>query len=797
MDAFYNKKYSDAVRRLKLLQDQHGRTSEVPCVIDREEAEDIMGALLELRGILRKLQWYGEVNRRGFIKITKKLDKKVPGSIEQKIFLHSKVDSKPFATNVRLMEIMKLVNDWLSILGDAKYIDDSSSAHSSVSSNRVPSKTNLNLSLSQLDSIDQALRTDDASTLARQLQGHNIGYHDPEDQSYQKFLLNLLQRSISSRSNACIAKLINYVTSLEEPDDMNQRNCIHRLIISMSRMKPSPQTEESVDKSSNGLTNNGSYITPAAPPIFSPPLSESKEADSIIEFGKDDKVIVLLEYILDKLRPDQRQALRSRDSYGRMPLHYAAQYGFVVVCKSIMSRMQSWGQFEISDGIDAPFWQDLEGWTPLHLSVTGGHPITTRTLLEAEDWKGAEDGNADVRKHVSKFGEVLALATKSNFIVIVQLLVEAGVNIDYQDAQGETALHIAARLGLSGCAEALLSGSGDKRANTEVPENTFGWTPLLVACVDGHLSIVELLISAGADLERADDSGWTAKEHAALRGHMDITRRLAGITAAPYLSESRIAAKAASATKSHSLADRKSNGNPNNSTSATLRTTEPIKTFGHRYLTNESMILVSLGTMDVRKTIDAVKLDRIPLADAHSTQLDTALSVVVSAIGANGEPSIIDLPVQDSVNTEPIVFTAVDATKVKLLFDIVPTFAGSKDQIIGRGVALLSSIKQNIGSKRINLQGDVTVPVMTAQTLEVIGSVHFNFLIITPFTHSNMSITKSQTYWKSMSSTMVIGHRGDLHLGLLFPIHLLMRVKGWVKIWPLGRRCNLGRILSR
>jgi glycerophosphodiester phosphodiesterase len=141
----------------------------------------------------------------------------------------------------------------------------------------------------------------------------------------------------------------------------------------------------------------------------------------------------------------------------------------------------------------------------------------------------------------------------------------------------------------------------------------------------------------------------------------------------------------------------------------------------------------------------------------------------VSASGAKGEPEIIDLPVQDNLSTEPIVFHATDATRVKLLFDLIPTYAGSKDQVVGRGVALLSSIKPNKGSKRITLQGDSTDPIIAANTLEDIGSMTFNFLIITPFKHPNMSVTENQTYWKSMSSsTMLIGHRGDLAFDSLF-----------------------------
>lgn len=68
---FYNKKYGDSLRRLKLLYERYGDTGQQVDVIDKYEAEDLMGALLELRRQLRKLQWFGEVNRWGFVKITK------------------------------------------------------------------------------------------------------------------------------------------------------------------------------------------------------------------------------------------------------------------------------------------------------------------------------------------------------------------------------------------------------------------------------------------------------------------------------------------------------------------------------------------------------------------------------------------------------------------------------------------------------------------------------------------------------------------------------------------------------
>jgi glycerophosphodiester phosphodiesterase len=763
VDHFYNKKLSEFSRRLKLLEDRFGHSiaaAGAQC-LDTEDVEDLLAALLELRGQFRKLQWYGEVNRRGFIKITKKLDKRVAGAEAQKRYLATKVDPSPFATNAQLTDAMTRINEWLSGLGDRKVPDDASSTKSTLSLKRVSSRPTLNLPPSLITALEEALRKDDTHVLLELLETIKIAADEQGDSVYPKVLKNLLQRAIFARARSSIHGLLGKIDSIDEDDDINKRNCIHRLVISVGRTQSTSDSEQSATTLLEfpGETN---YITPAAPPSLQPPRLVMKEANRPQLLTRDDPAVALLQYLLDQLRPHQRSALLARDLSGRMPLHYGAQYGFKVVCEVIIEHLQEWNLFDVSEGIDGPTWQDNEGWAPLHLSVVGGHPLTTKALLQAETWKGSAEDKISIRKNV-KSSAVLALATKANFVDIVQLLVDAGVDINYQDEQGETALHVAARFGHDQCAKILLEGTNYQKADTELAERTYSWTPLFIACVDGSLSVTELLIAAGADLERPDSSGWTAKEHAALRGHLDIATRLAEVTPAPEVAESDISilvppSSASSPPSQSSLAERKSNGAAGNSG---FRAPESVKTFGHRYLTDESMILVSLGTMDSRKSAPAVNLDRIPIASAHSTQLDTALSIVVSASGAHGEPEIIDLPIQDSIATEPITFFTKNTTNVKLLFDLVPTYSGSKDQVVGRGVALLSTIRPHVGSNRINLQGDITVPVVAANTLEVIGSLTFNFLIITPFKHPKISIKGDQTYWKSITAPMVIGHRGN------------------------------------
>ncbi|KAF2120467.1 Glycerophosphoryl diester phosphodiesterase family-domain-containing protein [Lophiotrema nucula] len=756
VDGFYNKKYAESARRIKLLHDRYGRTAQSPEGIDKDEAQDLIGALLELRNQLRKLQWYGEVNRRGFIKITKKLDKKLPGQSTQQRYLVSKVDPRPFANDLRRAQDMKAVNEWLSHISEAKTFDDAGSSHSVASLGRAPART-LNLSSTLLDTVDVAIRNDDAAALTKLL-SEATEHNDATTTTFQQLLLNFLQRAISCKSKACIDRLLPDISSLEEEDDINKRNCIHRLVINIGRTKSGEIS--ALDGTSSPVPAELSPISlPAGlPKGLPPPQPNTTEIESAKLLSQNDESVRLLSYLLDRLQPRQRSALLSRDSYGRLPLHYAAQYGFVVICQIVVKHMQDWNQFDVSQGIDSPYWQDNEGYAPVHLSVIGGHPLTTKALLQAENWRGQSEEKLSSRKNTSKSGAVLALAVQSNFVTIVRLLVEAGVDVNYQDEQGETALHVAARYGHDECVKALLEGSYLYNTEVDVPEKTFAWTPLFVACVDGHLAVAERLVAAGADLERGDLSGWTAIEHAALRGHVQIAERLTELKPAKKTPvPNGLTVRSKSPIQGSSLDQRKTLTRDN---STYQRGPEPVKTFGHRYLTKETMVLVSLGSMDVSKNVLPVQLDDIPLVDAHATQLDTALSVVVSASGATGEPTVIDLPVEEDICTEPITFTTMDATKVKLLFDIVPTYAGSNDKIVGRGVALLSTIKSSVGSKRITLQGDVKVPIMAATTLEVIGSVNFNFLIITPFSHPNMSITEQHTYWKSMTSTMVIGHRG-------------------------------------
>ncbi|KAI7054319.1 hypothetical protein KC352_g44864, partial [Hortaea werneckii] len=234
VDTFYNRKYAEFSRRLRLLYERYGMVSKLSDGMDKEEMEDLMGTLLELRGQYRKLQWYGEVNRRGFVKITKKLDKKIPSSHAQSQYLSGKVDPKPFATNNKLTLDMRAINDWLSSLGPAKAPDDASSikSGSSGSLRRIASRSSTNIPSTTLEALDHAIREDSPEKL-----NEALSTTSSTTASSNNLLLELLQRSISARSRQCVLIILQKVPTFDQEDDMNKRNCLHRTVISIGRSR--------------------------------------------------------------------------------------------------------------------------------------------------------------------------------------------------------------------------------------------------------------------------------------------------------------------------------------------------------------------------------------------------------------------------------------------------------------------------------------------------------------------------------------------------------------------------------
>jgi ankyrin repeat protein len=124
----------------------------------------------------------------------------------------------------------------------------------------------------------------------------------------------------------------------------------------------------------------------------------------------------------------------------------------------------------------------------------------------------------------SKNSTLIAAATKGDLVEVKRLLKE-GAETDGPNAKnsyGWTALILASMNGHKEIVELLLKNGADIEA-----KDSDGRTALMWASTYGHSAIVELLLKNGADIEAKDSHGWTALIWASARGHKEIVELLA------------------------------------------------------------------------------------------------------------------------------------------------------------------------------------------------------------------------------------------------------------------------------
>lgn len=166
------------------------------------------------------------------------------------------------------------------------------------------------------------------------------------------------------------------------------------------------------------------------------------------------------------------------------------------------------------------------GWksrTPLQLGACYGRASIVRLLCAAgaevdrEDADGmtalhlavrcsSAEANKDVCGPVDRLGERAPLqeAARMGCARLVGLLCEAGAGVERADGDGKTAPHTAVRQDRADAAEALISGGAD--IDRSRPD---GRTALQLAAIVGNVEIARLLCALGAEVERTDAEGMT------------------------------------------------------------------------------------------------------------------------------------------------------------------------------------------------------------------------------------------------------------------------------------------------
>lgn len=130
---------------------------------------------------------------------------------------------------------------------------------------------------------------------------------------------------------------------------------------------------------------------------------------------------------------------------------------------------------------------------------------------------GVENGEDDKNLQADSQGNrLLAAASSSNESELASLL-EEGVDVDYQDSSGQTALHLSSDKGSLPCINLLLKHG----ANVNLQDSD-GVSALQTAVIAGCVDACRVLLQNGADPDLADNDGDTAKSCAQIDGSVDM-----------------------------------------------------------------------------------------------------------------------------------------------------------------------------------------------------------------------------------------------------------------------------------
>ena len=125
----------------------------------------------------------------------------------------------------------------------------------------------------------------------------------------------------------------------------------------------------------------------------------------------------------------------------------------------------------------------------------------------------------DISSAIAGSYEDFFTALKRDEPAVVGSLLERGFDANSPSPEGLDGLYLALRDG-SLKAAAVLAGWPRANVDTRTPRDE---TPLMIACLKGHLEIARMLVARGADVNK---TGWTPLHYASSGGHVALIQML-------------------------------------------------------------------------------------------------------------------------------------------------------------------------------------------------------------------------------------------------------------------------------
>jgi uncharacterized protein len=194
----------------------------------------------------------------------------------------------------------------------------------------------------------------------------------------------------------------------------------------------------------------------------------------------------------------------SANRYGVRPLHLAILNGDAQMVRLLL------GAHADANSADAT------GETCLMMAANVGDPDIVKALLD----KGAKVDARDPEYQQT----ALMFAARGGHAAVTRLLIKHGAQVDAQTRAGKVPEFRTPASNSGSKGAGIIRGGWPQRGERDpIPG---GKTPLLYAAREGHLDIVQLLLSSGAQLEKSDTDGVNPLLMAVLNGQLSTARFL-------------------------------------------------------------------------------------------------------------------------------------------------------------------------------------------------------------------------------------------------------------------------------
>ncbi|GKZ31573.1 hypothetical protein AbraIFM66950_000146 [Aspergillus brasiliensis] len=416
-----------------------------------------------------------------------------------------------------------------------------------------------------------------------------------------------------------------------------------------------------------------------------------------------------------------QEVLLSEDSLGRFPLHHAASAGLSSVCMAMFNATKRWYK--------ASRWQlimhtDERDCSPLDYAVLGNHHDAVSSVLVYLERLSSSYTDDEISPLVHR-AFFIALHRQYEDLILMFSRTRSRFCRTPRNGEGASPLHVAARTGRADHVQLMLETVCISEVDSVEP--LYGWTPLIVACVEGHQVVVDVLLEYEADRDHRDHRGWTAQEHAAFRGHLALAKGIAGPS--------------------------KWEADTDGLTGASFMNQGD----NVRALHQRSQLVVYLGSLQDGKAANPFEL-RTPALKSKAESYSLLLR-----ISSPGNHSVcqVNLSLLSDTAHEPLIFELPHPNEAELRLELLSLGDGPtrEAQFLGGGASLLTDNLSTFGENRESLVRERTVPILESGSFQVIATVTFTFLIVKPFQHPNNS--SERRYILSNNGFHLVGHRGS------------------------------------